>query len=88
MTKELSDKNDDKSVLALFDYFEKLNKRIDKLEEKLDQILKQSEENDYEALMKAQLTSMDFWNSKEDKIWEDWDYDLDKDENYINSQGK
>ena len=88
MTKELSDKNDDKSVLALFDYFEKLNKRIDKLEEKLDQILKQSEENDYEALMKAQLTSMDFWNSKEDKIWDDWDYDLDKDENYINSQGK
>ena len=88
MTKELSDKNDDKSVLALFDYFEKLNKRIDKLEEKLDQILKQSEENDYEALTKAQLTSMDFWNSKEDKIWDDWDYDLDKDENYINSQGK
>jgi len=88
MTKELSDKNDDKSVLALFDYFEKLNKRIDKLEEKLDQILKQSEENDYEALTKAQLTSMDFWNSREDKIWDDWDYDLDKDENYINSQGK
>jgi len=88
MTKELSDKNDDKSVLALFDYFEKLNKRIDKLEEKLDQILKQSEENDYEALTKTQRTSMDFWNSKEDKIWDDWDYDLDKDENYINSQGK
>ena len=85
MTKELNDKDDEKSILALFECFEKLNKRIDNIEEKIDQILKQSEENDYEALMKAQLTSMDFWNSKEDKIWDDWDYDLDKDENYINN---
>lgn len=32
--------------------------------------------------MEAQMSSMDFWNSPEDDIWDNWYYDIDKDPKY------
>ena len=90
--KEMYNKNVEKSFLALFECYEKLDKkmsrRFDTLEQKLDKLFDKTETDNYDSLMKAQVSAMDFWNSKEDEVWDDWDYDLDKDEEYLNRDKK